>query len=101
MNPNLKYQMKNKQYILHSDPGHGWIAVKMRELQALGIVDKISAYSYVKGNTVYLEEDCDAAAFFDAYQEVFGKRPDYRVSYLDRTPIRYYDRYLKIPSTLS
>lgn len=101
MNPNLKYQMKNKQYILHTDPGHGWLAVKKRELIALDLVDKVSGYSYVKGNTVYLEEDCDAALFFNAYEGIFGKRPDYRVSYLDRTPIRYYNHYHKQASIVS
>lgn len=101
MNPNLKFQMKNKVYILHSDPGHGWLAVKKREIEALGITG-ISAYSYVKGNTVYLEEDCDAALFFNAYEGMFGKRPNYRVSYLERTPIRYYERFVnKSPSVQS
>ena len=98
MNPNLKYQMKNKTYIYHIDPGHGWFAVKKREIEALGFSDKISVYSYVKGDTVYLEEDCDAALFFNAYRAVFGVDPKYRDSYLERTPIRYYDRYQKSPS---
>lgn len=94
MNPNLKFLMKNKVYVFHTDPGHGWLAVKKKEIDALGFADKISAYSYVKGNTVYLEEDCDAALFFNAYRAVFGKDPAYRDSYLERTPIRYYDRYV-------
>lgn len=93
MNPNLKYQMKNKTYVYHTDPGHGWFAVKKREIEALGITG-ISCYSYVKGDTVYLEEDCDAALFFNAYRAVFGVDPKYRDSYLERTPIRYYDRFV-------
>lgn len=98
MNASLKYQMKNKTYVFHTDPGHGWIAVKKREIEALGFGDKISVYSYVKGDTVYLEEDCDAALFFNAYRAVFGVDPKYRDSYLERTPIRYYDRFSKSPS---
>lgn len=98
MNPNLKFQMKNKVYVFHTDPGHGWLAVKKRELNALGVTG-ISHHSYVKGNTVYLEEDCDAALFFKAYEEMFGQKPKYRDSYLERTPIRYYDRFVdKSPS---
>ena len=93
MNPNLKFQMKNKVYILHTDPGHGWLAVKKRELAALGVTG-ISSYSYVKGNTVYLEEDCDASLFLKAYEELFGDRPKMRESYLEHTPIRYYDRFV-------
>ena len=91
MNPNLKFQMKNKVYVYHTDPGHGWLAVKKREIIALGFSDKVSRYSYVKGDTVYLEEDNDLALFFNAYRQAFGKDPKYRNSYLERTPIRYYD----------
>ena len=93
MESGFKYRMSKKVYVFHSDPGHGWIAVRMRELKELGIEKEISAYSYVKGDTVYLEEDCDAAAFFNAYTKAFGKSPVYRESYLERTPIRYYARY--------
>ena len=93
MNANLKFLMKNKVYVFHSDPGHGWLAVKEKELEALGLLEKVSGYSYIKGKTVYLEEDCDAALFFNAYEAVFGKKPTYRESYLERTPIRYYAGY--------
>jgi hypothetical protein len=48
------------------DPGHGWLEVKYSELKDLGIEDKISSYSYIKGDAVYLEEDCDAAVYLDA-----------------------------------
>lgn len=50
----------------HSDPGHGWLEVKYRELKDLGIEDKISSYSYIKGDAVYLEEDCDASVYLNA-----------------------------------
>ena len=53
-------------YYFYSDPGHGWLAVNYDELVELGINDKISAYSYRQGNTVYLEEDCDMAEFMNA-----------------------------------
>lgn len=85
--------MKSKTYIFHTDPGHGWLAVKRKECVELGILDKISSWSYQKGQTVYLEEDCDAALFFNAYRTKFGKDPAYRDSYLERTPIRYYDAF--------
>ena len=44
----------------HSDPGHGWLAVKLSEIKMLGIETDISEFSYIKGKTAYLEEDCDA-----------------------------------------
>ena len=85
--------MKNKTYIFHTDPGHGWLAVPFKDIEALGVGDKISGYSYVKGKTAYLEEDCDAAVFINAYKARFGKMFEYRTSYQDRTQIRYFARY--------
>lgn len=77
----------------YSDPGHGWLAVKRRALTDLGIADKISAYSYTRGDTVYLEEDCDAAVLVQAFKArgvsvKFDCRDSNRTS-----PIRSYDRY--------
>ena len=93
MESGFKYRMSKKVYIFHSDPGHGWLAVRVRELKELNVFEQVSGYSYIKGDTVYLEEDCDAALFFNAYRKVFGKDPKYRESYLDKTPIRYYHHY--------
>ena len=50
-------------YIFHSDPGHGWLQVTRQELSELGILDKISHYSYQKRDDVFLEEDCDYSLF--------------------------------------
>ena len=58
--------MKAKIYVKFDDPGHGWLAVKRKELAALGLLDKISIYSYQRGATVYLEEDCDMSTFYKA-----------------------------------
>lgn len=59
---------KELVYNYYSDPGHGWLHVKYDELVELGITDKISAYSYRRGNDVYLEEDCDMATFMNAME---------------------------------
>ena len=85
--------MKDKTYVFHTDPGHGWLAVPFKDLYALGIEDKISGYSYVKGKTAYLEEDCDAAVFINAYKAKFGKMFAFRESYKERTQIRYFKDY--------
>jgi hypothetical protein len=85
--------MKHKTYILHTDPGHGWLAVKRKEIIDLAIADKITLYSYTKGDTVYLEEDCDLATFFNAYRSRFGVDPKYRTSYRDNTFVRNLARY--------
>jgi len=63
MNPPKR---KIRTYIFHSDPSHGWMAVKRAELVRLGIDGQISSCSYQNGGTVYLEEDCDAALFLAA-----------------------------------
>ena len=59
-----KLNIGKKYY--HSDPGHGWLAVKRKELDMLGIADKITSYSYVLGKTVYLEEDVDMITYINA-----------------------------------
>ncbi len=86
-----------KKYVFHSDAGHGWCAVKRAELKRLGILDKISHYSYQKGQTVYLEEDCDFTTFADA-KEKHGEaltQESFRESYQDHSPIRNYPRFVK------
>ena len=42
-------------YTFHCDAAHGWIEVKYSELVRLGIDHAISDYSFIKGDTVYLE----------------------------------------------
>ena len=54
-------------------PGHGWYKVSRKDLFKMDILDKISSFSYQKGDWVYLEEDCDATIFFDKYKELFGE----------------------------
>ena len=52
----------------YSDPGHGWLRVRIEWLIELGIYEAISEYSYVSdsGRWVYLEEDLDALIFNNA-----------------------------------
>ena len=53
-------------YTFYSDPCHGWAKVPMRDLIALGVADKISRYSYQRGEFAYLEEDSDYSIFLAA-----------------------------------
>ena len=76
-------------YVFHADPGHAWLAVKRSELIRLGILKEISGYSYQNGDTVYLEEDCDAANFLHAKREL-GEDVEIRESFKENTPIRNY-----------
>ena len=85
---------KTNVYKVYSDPGHGWMAVKFSELVTLGIIQKISNYSYIKGQTVYLEEDSDMTKFCDAFKVKFGEFPALQFHNSDKnSPIRSYERY--------
>ena len=53
----------------HQDPGHGWLCVKIAELEALGIADKITSYSYMRKQSAYLEEDTDYTTYLNALKE--------------------------------
>lgn len=53
------------KFKFYSDAGHGWLAVKRELLEQFGLLSKVTHYSYQKGETVYLEEDCDASLFIE------------------------------------
>jgi len=69
--------MKTKTYSFLQDPGHGWLRVKTAELDSLGLLDKISGYSYISGSgkSVYLEEDADLSLFLQAKGMKFSELP--------------------------
>ena len=86
----IKNTLKIKIY---TDPGHGWGAVKRKVLFDLGIAEKITPYSYQKGDTVYLEEDCDLTTLTTAasargiwIEQVEKHTPG-------RSPIRGYEQF--------
>jgi hypothetical protein len=57
--------MKTLKLSFHCDPSHGWLEVNRADVDALNIADKISPYSYLNGDRVFLEEDCDASHFLE------------------------------------
>jgi len=61
----------NKKVVrkFHQDPGHGWLCVKISELEALGIADKITGFSYMRKQSAYLEEDQDMTTYQNALKE--------------------------------
>jgi hypothetical protein len=85
-----------KTYVWANDAGHEWLAVGVAEIIRLGITDKISSYSYMRGNTVYLEGDCDASHFFDA-KKARGEEVNTRLGKAwDRWPGRSFASYNKL-----
>lgn len=102
--------MKRMKMTRHEDGRHSWFAVKRSMLEELGLKESISPYSYQSGETVYLEEDSDAAKFFDAYtRKVLGFSPkengwknwqetkaqlfECKSSYKEKSPVRSYASY--------
>lgn len=79
-------------YRYFQDPGHGWLEVPRSHLQILLVADKITEYSYVHGDNVYLEEDCDMMTFLEAAKR-FHIEVDLIDEYQENTPIRDYARY--------
>lgn len=55
--------METLEWVL--DAGHGWLSVPLSLARK---VQGISTFSYAGGGRAYLEEDCDAALFFDHYE---------------------------------
>ena len=53
----------------YEDPGHGWLAVPLELLDTLGLIDRVSRYSYLRGRYAHLEEDCDYSLFAQAMRE--------------------------------
>ena len=81
-----------KKYF-HSDSGHGWLAVKRKEVEELGISGAISDFSYQKGKTVYLEEDKDMATFKTAL-ETAGDQLEVKVAKIvKRSNIRGFSKF--------
>jgi len=83
------------KYRLFSDPGHSWLEVDFSELVSLGINKKITAWSYMKRDKVYLEEDCDAPLFLQTKKNLTGEVTEYEEITSDyNSPIRSYNAYL-------
>ena len=84
-----------KVFNYYSDPGHGWIKVPIKLIESLGITEKVSRYSYMRNGFGYLEEDCDASLFFNAFRAKYGIDPIIR-EYCAReksSKIRSYDNF--------
>lgn len=84
------------KYHIYTDAGHGWLKVKKQELLRLRIDDKITHYSYQRGQYAYLEEDCDLPTFVNAKNAV-----EEVVEYISHhssksSKIRSYDCYLPL-----
>lgn len=89
----MSTKITNRHFKFYADSGHGWLAVKAKIIVELGLTNEISTYSYIRGGTVYLEEDCDAMKIIKALGNR-GERTSSTDKYVgERSPIRSYDYY--------
>jgi len=85
--------MKNLKLNYFTDPAHGWVSVKLQTLRDLGIADQVSHYSYMRGSSAYLEEDCDLGLLYKACDAI-GLTIDLITKHTNnRSPIRSYAVY--------
>jgi len=82
-----------KKYSFYSDPSHGWLKVSRKEVDKLCLTNRISRFSYVRGDSLYLEEDCDAL-LFTRCKEAMGEKVECREFNSNRSSrIRNYDAW--------
>lgn len=62
-----------EKFTFHADPGHAWLEVPIRVANRVMLdVSDFSRYSFIRGGTLFLEEDCDAALFISCWEQYVG-----------------------------
>lgn len=93
-------KVKTKTITVYSDSQHGWAKVSMKEITKLGLENKISSFSYVNGDYIYLEEDCDLEVYLIALKNL-GIAYKFNEHHTNRqSKIRNYPRYVKPMPTI-
>jgi len=59
-----------KKIKITADPGHAWAKVKKNDLVVLGIAEKISPYSFQRGEYVYLEAHRDLGIYLEVLEKL-------------------------------
>jgi len=81
---------ETRKLTFHADPAHGWLEVPATDIHALHIIP--THYSYIHGDKVFLEEDCDANEYLARAKDA-GWVINITEKYTDRdSVIRTYDR---------
>jgi len=90
--------MKTKtiNYRWYTDPGHAWLRVSTAVCKDLGILDRVSQFSYQsrQGTYLYLEEDCDAGLFLQAVKDKQLPCHMLPTRYEDRSRVRHLPNYM-------
>ena len=77
----------------YQDPSHGWVKINRKWLSVLNIEDKISRYSYMRKDYIYLEEDCDLSRLLAAADAAGIKIVLREYNSNKQSKIRSYDSY--------
>lgn len=76
-----------------SDPQHSWVKVPRKLVLSLGIIGKITPYSYQRTDQVYLECDVDLGTFVNAMKAA-DKTVEFKENHTNRSSrIRNYSRF--------
>lgn len=84
--------MKTIKLTSTSDPGHGWLRVPVQLISKTDVYHRISEFSYIDKNFVYLEEDCDAGLVIKSLESQ-GYKLEIKHRNVERTNIRNKARY--------
>ncbi len=85
--------MKTVKIRVFADPGHAWARFPKKSLVKLGIADKITHYSYQRGDMAFLEEDCDLSLLVKTLRDQ-GCEVKFDETHTDRSSkIRSYAQY--------
>lgn len=76
----------------YSDAGHGWLQVPKLLLDDLGIAEKITSFSYQRGDYAYLEEDVDLSTFTKSLRQR-GIEPGFLEYHSEYSEIRSFNPY--------
>lgn len=83
-----------RHYDVYEDPGHGWLKTTHEELKKFGLQSKISGYSYMRGDDVFLEEDCDLSLFIETLEaQGYAVQLRRHVARMRQSKIRNYQPY--------
>jgi hypothetical protein len=87
-----KNNARNLTFVFYADPDHAWLGIKRQLLlQYPKAALAISNHSYQRGQTVYLQEDCDADLFLEALRADNERFTVVAKHGNQRSPIRSYD----------
>lgn len=95
MTEQVNISQKFKTVTVFTDPGHAWGKVSKKNLEKLGLLDKISEYSYENKEMIFLEEDCDLGLYVKALENK-GYKVKFKEFNTNRSSkIRNFNRYVK------